>query len=588
MCAMCKASLTARQRNGDPEAIIGDECHIAAQSSVGPRGGDPEPGTDIDSYANVILLCATDHRLIDAQPLTFNAPYLRRLKAEHEIWVAERLLPEEAEEALRRSGVTEGEEQARVLEGNLRRHGALRYGRLTVPDLTAYAHVAIDDLYVPTPVVLDDEPPPTLYDRLIPSTFRVVILGHPGAGKSTLAQKICFDLCADRTALQNGSRPVGLLVQLRRIGGEMSNRSAPMQALLDAIERVIDSELQLPVDRPALERMLAAGRLVPVFDGLDELPTPHDRRAVRDGLEQFAERYPEAPIIVTARITGYDHARLGSLRFRHGRITDLEEPQIRAYAERWFRLTSPDRDQADLLAAAFLSESSTVADLRRSPLMLSLLCALYRGDGFLERSRAGVYERAALLLFTQWDRLRGVEAPRLQPWFRSALRLIAWELLTTLAEGIGRERAVELIVDHFEVTQHEGRATAAADAEALLEFCVGRSWVFTEFGVTSGGTAIFQFTHRTFLEYFAAEHIVVDRPSDRRACDMLDRLRAGDEMVPTLCVHLLDQRYEGGATRIMNELRELASGADGRARIDALARRVADRLPPGQTPPQPL
>ena len=50
---------------------------------------------------------------------------------------------------------------------------------------------------------------------------------------------------------------------------------------------------------------------------------------------------------------------------------------------------------------AFISESASVADLRSNPLMLALLCILYRGAGSLPRNRTEVYEQCASMLYPQ-------------------------------------------------------------------------------------------------------------------------------------------------------------------------------------------
>ena len=70
----------------DPEAIVGDECHIIAKEQRGPRGGEEWPKS-LDSYSNLILLCKVHHKLVDDQPNRFSSDNLRRLKRAHEEWI---------------------------------------------------------------------------------------------------------------------------------------------------------------------------------------------------------------------------------------------------------------------------------------------------------------------------------------------------------------------------------------------------------------------------------------------------------------------------------------------------------------------
>jgi hypothetical protein len=584
LCAMCRAPLTAPPSNGDPAVILGEECHIVAQSQGGPRNSELPPGVGIDSYPNLILLCAADHRRIDAQPRTYTAAHLHEIKRDHEAWVhAQLTLPRGVSRHVADEAPPSGADAlvsgVDALEESLRRHAALRYGWLHVPDLSLRSRVPIDELYVPPPFEIDGGDRPTLYDQLARETFRVVILGHPGAGKSTLAQKLCFDLATDSRPLIGGLRPVGILLSLRAIVPEMTQDVQPVEALRAALDRVVDLQLQAPEDPQALEHLLITGRLAPVFDGLDEVPTAEDRRHIHDALGAFAARYPQAPVIVTSRLVGYEHAPLASLGFRRAVIGEFGETQIRAYAERWFRSTTYDDGRARRLADTFLLESAGIPDLRSSPLLLGLLCTLYRGKGYLERSRADIYEQCAELLFEHWDRVRGVVPQPERDWFRPAIRRVAWQMLTNpvYAQGVTAEVAAAEITEYFVAARYADRADAATAARSLLDFCVGRAWVFTEIGTNPEGEGIFQFTHRTFLEYFAAEYLCSTAVAPgANAAAVLERLRAGDQTVPLLVAHLTSRRVHRGLRELLAALRDVALGPNDVRAIEAFGRRVAE------------
>jgi hypothetical protein len=73
--------------NLDKDAIIGKNAHIVAHSQKGPRADPNYPIESIDSYENLILLCANHHDLVDAQDNTFTVDDLRQWKKNHELWV---------------------------------------------------------------------------------------------------------------------------------------------------------------------------------------------------------------------------------------------------------------------------------------------------------------------------------------------------------------------------------------------------------------------------------------------------------------------------------------------------------------------
>lgn len=85
-CAICRSELTLlATASGDKEALVGEECHIIAQSAAGPRGALERNG--IDDYQNLVLLCRVDHCRVDQQPMEYGPDRLRAIKAEHEAWV---------------------------------------------------------------------------------------------------------------------------------------------------------------------------------------------------------------------------------------------------------------------------------------------------------------------------------------------------------------------------------------------------------------------------------------------------------------------------------------------------------------------
>lgn len=89
-CAICRRVLVEDATTTDVESVIGEECHIVAESERGPRHGAAHSG-DYDSPGNLILLCRNHHKLVDDQRDTYTAEVLRALKINHERWVSEKL-----------------------------------------------------------------------------------------------------------------------------------------------------------------------------------------------------------------------------------------------------------------------------------------------------------------------------------------------------------------------------------------------------------------------------------------------------------------------------------------------------------------
>ena len=128
-----------------------------------------------------------------------------------------------------------------------------------------------------------------------------------------------------------------------------------------------------------MDRLLLTGRPVVIFDGLDELLDASRRADVATRVERFCSEYPLARVLVTSRLVGYDQARLDDRQFAGYRLGGFGDEQINEYARKWFAQEEDiPTDEAERWADAFLDESSSILDLRANPLLLSLMCILYR------------------------------------------------------------------------------------------------------------------------------------------------------------------------------------------------------------------
>ncbi|WP_407466312.1 hypothetical protein [Xanthomonas campestris] len=78
----------------DDASIVGEACHIVAESPDGPRGVSDL--VDRNKYSNLILLCNVHHKQIDDQPLHYKIEVLEGMKGDHEAWVKSTLNLDEA------------------------------------------------------------------------------------------------------------------------------------------------------------------------------------------------------------------------------------------------------------------------------------------------------------------------------------------------------------------------------------------------------------------------------------------------------------------------------------------------------------
>ncbi len=240
---------------------------------------------------------------------------------------------------------------------------------------------------------------------------RTVLLGDPGGGKSTFSQKLCYDLATQYEKRLLADRQVTpFLVILRDYASQKQQEPC---SILEFINDNIKANYQItsfPSD--AVEYLLLNGRAVVIFDGLDELTNTSDRQKIRDDVESFANLYSSVPILITSREVGYKEAPLNEERFNTFSLGYFNEEQVKEYTEKWFKVTTDETEEKrSKKVEAFLNESKGVPDLQKNPLMLGLMCNIYRGEGYIPRNRPDVYEKCADMLFERWDKRRDIKLP---------------------------------------------------------------------------------------------------------------------------------------------------------------------------------
>jgi hypothetical protein len=78
---------------------VGQICHIRARSKKGPRYDATMTADERNAYANLMLLCRTCHRLVDADEATYTPELLTEIKEIHERSADCEITPKVAREA---------------------------------------------------------------------------------------------------------------------------------------------------------------------------------------------------------------------------------------------------------------------------------------------------------------------------------------------------------------------------------------------------------------------------------------------------------------------------------------------------------
>ncbi|MFI7146938.1 NACHT domain-containing protein [Nonomuraea sp. NPDC050022] len=474
--------------------------------------------------------------------------------------------------------------EARRFVARYRRQAREHHGKMEPPDFQRRRRVPLQNLYVPPKILTADQSSAGLVRELSVWEFdeeidRTVLLGDPGGGKTTCAQFLIH-----RHACDEHSK-IPFLVTLRDFAAE----DPPRRSVIRFIEQRLETFYQCRPPNGLIDRLLLDGAAIVVFDGLDELVDTTRRSEVASIVELFCVEYPLTRVLVTSRMVGYDQAKLDVRNFTEYQAAEFDEDQVQDYVLRWFGQEEGTSSlRAGAIAEAFMAESANVPDLRANPLMLALMCILYRGEGAIPRNRPEVYEECSRLLFTKWDERRKIHVElRAKHLIEPALRHLAYWLLTrnTVNSTVTKRELIAETASFMGGRRFEDPDEARAAAEQFVDFCRGRGWVFSDAGTTAQGEDLYTFTHRTFMEYFAAAYLAADCDTPTSLAKRLAPHIAREEwdMLGQLAIQIKDRNANRGAERIMetllNERRHRAEKGRGNV-LGFLARCLSFTDPP--------
>ncbi len=228
----------------------------------------------------------------------------------------------------------------------------------------------------------------------------MILLGPPGSGKTTALWRLALDL-AEEGLKRDPQAPLPVFVRLSRLTPEQDLLKHIQSELAQATLKDQDNHpIELPKHRalaPLLPRLLQEGRLVLLWDGLNETPPEIFAQTARQ-IAQLRRRYPGPPggptnqHLITCRSDDYDLLSAEhsiELSLNRAMIQPLDTATVRQIV-----LTRlGDELGGKLLEALTAPHQRTLYKLAHTPLLLRLLCTVYNETQILPSTRAQLLEQ---------------------------------------------------------------------------------------------------------------------------------------------------------------------------------------------------
>ncbi|MCD0416773.1 NACHT domain-containing protein [Rubrivivax sp. JA1024] len=330
-------------------------------------------------------------------------------------------------------------------------------------------------------------------DRFIEKNQRTVVLGGPGAGKTTFLRFLALayldkEIFA-RSQLKRSLLPVYL---------HLPTFARDKQYLLDAISTPLVTRTE-ESGRTFYRRLLETGNCILLLDSLDEVSV-EQKSAVLQQINDLCSQFPRAKVVVSCRTADYHQVLQG---FSEVEISRLTREAVHAIVEAWF--SSEPEKGARLLS--LLDADKSMSAITETPLLLGLLCIQYRNDLALPKRKTELYRRCVDALLRDWDTTRGFRRDSQYSSLSDDRKEAVFE--SVAAAGFAHEieyeypepsllSAIADTIERFGISGNDARGILLEmeSHHGIIEKCSAETY---------------QFSHATMHEYFAARFYVASR-----------------------------------------------------------------------------
>lgn len=319
---------------------------------------------------------------------------------------------------------------------------------------------------------------------------RLVIVGGPGSGKSTLSRRLAV------RATRNGA--LALRVSLKRVGYLLREGNSFDSAMLT-----------VALDGSGIDEALGKAALASpdylIADGLDE--SDPNRGEMANHLTTWASGHRNCRVCVMTRPVGHTASLLPD--FKHTELLPLSDNAISDFADKLIAVKVDDLTSRSHLTSEFLraivrnKEEKHVASIAaRSPLLLSFILALFVEGKPLKNRRAQLFEDIIDLMrrSSVTDRVYSVDID--VAIAETVIEITAWHLMNF--PDIDLKTLIGKVARNLEIQSGKLPLEAKTLTEKGLRFWEEHGLIER---LTLGQTEAYTFIHLSLQEYLAGVYI---------------------------------------------------------------------------------
>ncbi|KAA3609626.1 MAG: NACHT domain-containing protein [Calditrichaeota bacterium] len=335
-----------------------------------------------------------------------------------------------------------------------------------------------------------------IFKKKNPHDRRLLIIGDPGSGKSTLMKYLTMACLKGEHKRLGYSKPVmPLFLVLRSL---QPDKNLPEN--FEAYGHSRQDKLTAGVFRQWLDK---ENTLV-LLDGLDEISDRERRQQACEWIDRECKSYPTTRFIITTRPTGY--RKIDNIELEPGyagaEVKSFSPKQRKKFLENWFEAIYSHKPEKVAMKVQGIVDylnapgNESLAELASVPIILQVMAIIWDKTEFLPETRSQLYNAALDHLLSYRPRRKNLNTNLSKEDCRKIIEPVALQMQQERKDVLPKEGDEGM---HMRV-QHE--IDGIDDSQTGEDFCL---WLQDVPGlITEYENNAYIFRHKSFREYFAA------------------------------------------------------------------------------------
>jgi len=318
-----------------------------------------------------------------------------------------------------------------------------------------------------------------------------IIIGEPGAGKSTLFKTLSKEII-EQNSIRNNSEFYPVILTFQDLRNTAFNLE---KSVVEYFKKDWNAELLIDANE-----ILKNRNCVLFIDALDELPQKEQKELALKTINEFYSKYPEIKIVCSSRPSDYLFYNCSELGFKYLEINPLNKKQIELFLSNYF--ADNIIKSKNLLKS--LKDSGILEKLPKTPMTIALITILFDEKEIeIPATITDLYRQFVDLLLGRYTPESTVEIIEVG---------IKHRLLCHIAKILHSDKKQSILRSDLKIklAEYSKERGQSFDIELILEDLISNTGL-----LYINEKDEIQFKHLSFQEYFTAYEIFHHRQPER-------------------------------------------------------------------------